>query len=233
METPQLPPARYQALLDSLVANFQPVNRLWPVSARLALWCGLQMSILVMVASLAPRPDLPMKLQSVPYVLELGAFVCASLLAAGLALRSAIPGEEATGRELVVLGLVTGVAIAVVFNEPLQADVPLHYFIQEGVRCVCCTYVLSVLPWMALYWTVRRGVPLAAGTSGGLIGAAALLFAFTVTRLGCPIDERLHILTWHVLPILGGTALSVLLGVILSPRTGEKPYCPERGRREG
>ncbi len=233
METPQLSLARYQALLDSLVANFQPVQRLWPVYARLALWFGLQVGILALVVGLAPRPNLPMKLQSVPYVLELGAFVYASLLAAGLALRSAIPGEEATGRELMLLCLVTGVAIAIVFDEPVQDEVPLHHFILAGVRCVCCTYVLAALPWSALYWTVRRGAPLAVGTSGGLIGAAALLFAFTVTRLGCPIDERLHILTWHVLPILGGTALSVLVGVTLSPRTGGKRYRPERGRREG
>jgi len=36
-----------------------------------------------------------------------------------------------------------------------------------------------------------------------------------------------------VLLILGGTALSVLVGVTLSPRTGGKRYRPEIGRREG
>jgi hypothetical protein len=51
------------------------------------------------------------------------------------------------------------------------------------MRCVCCTYLLAALPWVVLYWVVRRGVPLAVGTSGGLIGSVALSFAFIVTRL--------------------------------------------------
>jgi hypothetical protein len=32
-----------------------------------------------------------------------------------------------------------------------------------------------------------------------------LSFAFTATRLGCPIDTPLHLLTWHVLPVAIGT----------------------------
>ena len=72
---------------------------------------------------------------------------------------------------------------------------------------------------------------MAVKTSGGLIGAAALLFAFIVTRLGCPIDERLHILTWHVLPMVGGTVLSVLVGVALLPRRGGKRCRPGMGQR--
>jgi hypothetical protein len=129
METPQLPQARYKTLLAALRANFEPVQRLWPVYARLTLWLGLEVGIVALVADLAPRPDLPMTLQSVPYMLESDAFACASLLAAGLALRSAIPGDEATGSERVLMFLVSVVAIAVVFYEPIQAEVPLHHCI--------------------------------------------------------------------------------------------------------
>ena len=49
-------------------------------------------------------------------------------------------------------------------------------------------------------------------TEGALIGAAAFSFAFAASRLGCPIDNRLHILVWHVLPVFVATLLSIRAG---------------------
>jgi hypothetical protein len=222
METPQVHQVRYNALVDSLLANFQPVRRLWPVKARLALWLILAGGMGAAAALLAPRPDLLMKMQSWSYLLELGTFACASILAAGLALRSAIPGDEATRSEIFLIFMVAVVGISFVLHEPIHAEVPLNGFIRAGWLCMCCTYVLAAPSWLALLWAVRRGIPLAGATSGGLIGAAALLFTFSVTRLRCPVDDGLHILTWHVLPILVGTALSVLVGMALLPRRRAK-----------
>jgi len=222
METAQIPQVRYKALVDSLLANFQPVRRLWPVNARLALWLILEGGIGAAAVLLAPRPDLLMKMQSLPYVLEVGAFACASILAAGLALRSAIPGEEASRSELLLIFMVAVVGISFVLHEPIHAEVPLNRFIGAGWLCMCCTYLLAAPSWFVLLWAVRRGIPLAGATSGGLIGAAALLCTFSVTRLRCPIDDGLHILTWHVLPIIVGTALSVLVGIALLPRRRAK-----------
>src|SRR5262245_41400508 len=106
METPQVHQVRYNTLVDSLLANFQPVRRLWPVRARLALWLMLAGGIGAAAALLAPRPDLFTKMQSSSYLFELGAFAGASILAAGLALRSAIPGDEATGSEILLIFMV-------------------------------------------------------------------------------------------------------------------------------
>jgi len=163
-----------------------------------------------------------MKIQSLAYVLELGAFASASILAAGLALRSAIPGDEATRSEFLLIFMVAVVGISFVLYEPMHAEVSLNSFIRAGWLCMCCTYVLAAPSWLALLWAVRRGIPLASATSGGLIGAAALLFTFSVTRLRCPIDECLHILTWHVLPIIVGTIISVLVGFAFLPRRRAK-----------
>jgi len=222
METPQIHQVRYKALVDSLLTDFQPVQRLWPVNARLAVWLILEGSIAAAAVLLASRPDLLTKIQSLPYVLELGAFACAGILAAGLALRSAIPGDEATRSELLLIFMVSVVGISFVLHEPIHAEVPLNGFIRAGLLCMCCTYLLAAPSWFALLWAVRRGIPLAGATSGGLIGAAALLFTFSVTRLRCPIDEGLHILTWHVLPIIVGTVLSVLVGIAFLPRRRAK-----------
>ncbi len=42
---------------------------------------------------------------------------------------------------------------------------------------------------------------------GGARGASLLM------RVDCPLDERLHLLVWHALPVAGGTLLSALIGL--------------------
>jgi hypothetical protein len=59
---------------------------------------------------------------------------------------------------------------------------------------------------------VRRGAPLDAAVAGACAGAAALLFGAAAVRIACPIDEGLHLLTWHTLPIAIGAALSAVVG---------------------
>jgi hypothetical protein len=48
--------------------------------------------------------------------------------------------------------------------------------------------------------------------SGLLVGGGALLFSFAVMRIACPIDEPLHLLTWHLLPVLIVIVLSTVVG---------------------
>jgi hypothetical protein len=59
-----------------------------------------------------------------------------------------------------------------------------------------------------LFWAVRSEPPALTNLAGGLIGAGAFSFAFVATRQGCA-DDSLHILTWHVIPVAAGTALSI------------------------
>src|SRR5207249_2213762 len=73
-------------------------------------------------------------------------------------------------------------------------------FVAHGAQCVVSILAFSVLPWTALFLAVRRGAPLDASLAGAYVGAAALLFAAAAVRIACPIDEELHVLTWHTLP---------------------------------
>jgi hypothetical protein len=42
-------------------------------------------------------------------------------------------------------------------------------------------------------------------------------------RIACPIDEGLHLLTWHTLPIAMGAALSAIAGARWLGRWQEVP----------
>ena len=95
----------------------------------------------------------------------------------------------------------------------MRGDVAVSQFIATGLGCATSTVGLAALPWCALLIAVRRGAPLAPARAGALLGAAAFFMAALLMRARCPLDERLHLLVWHALPVAGGTVLSAVVGL--------------------
>lgn len=205
---------RHRLLVEALAATVTPVRPLWPVSVRLGLWLLLESIVLLWVATHTGN-DFMHKLGHLDYAVEVVFFAAAAALAAMMALRVAIPGRSAGPREvaLAVVLVLIGTALVVV-GEPARTGYPLGEFLHVGIGCALQTCVLAALPWIALWWAVKRGAPMRGATAGALTGAAALLFSFALMRIGCPIDEPLHLVTWHLLPALGLTVLSALAGAV-------------------
>jgi hypothetical protein len=203
---------RHRLLVEALAATVRPVRPLWPVRVRLGLWLLLESIVLLWVATHTDN-DFMRKLGHLDYALELAFFAAAATLAAMMALRVAIPGRSAGPREvaLAIVLVLIGTALVMV-GEPARTGYPLGEFLHVGIGCAVRTCVLAALPWLALWWAVKRGAPMRGAAAGALTGAAALLFAFALMRIGCPIDEPLHLVTWHLLPVLALTALSALAG---------------------
>jgi hypothetical protein len=208
--------ALHQALVERMVAELRPIRRLWPVSVRLLLWIALELGILLLLVRHGYRPDLAEQLRNPWHLLGFGGFAACGVIAAGFALRTAIPGREIRATEMAALLLLTGALCALLlFAEPINANVSLRTFIDTGLPCALGIAICGSLPWLALLWAVRRGAPLAAVASGVLTGAAALLFSCALMRVYCPIDERLHLLVWHFVPAVAGIVLSAFAGFVL------------------
>ena len=212
----------HHALVERLAGNLKPVRRLWPVSIRFGLWLILEIAVLVWVGIHAHN-DFIRKLRAPRYMLEVALFGAASIGAAIIALRSAIPGRRArAGEPAFVLALVLA-GTRLIMTQPLRTGYPLTEFIVTGLSCAYQTCLLAAAPCIALWWAVKRGAPMSGATAGLASGAAAALFSFAVMRIGCPIDERLHLLIWHLVPALMIVALSGLFGAYwlrLRPRFG-------------
>jgi hypothetical protein len=205
---------RHRMLVEALAANVMPVRPLWPVSVRLGLWLLLEAIVLMWVARHTGN-DFMRKLGHLDYALEVMFFAAAATLAAMMALRVAIPGRSAGARQVAVAVALVLIGTALVMvGEPARTGYPLGEFFRVGIGCAVQTCVLAGLPWLALWWAVKRGAPMRSAAAGASTGAAALLFSFALMRIGCPIDEPLHIVTWHLLPALGMTALSALAGAV-------------------
>lgn len=204
---------KHHELVEQLARELKPVRPLWPVSARLALWLGLEALFLVLVVEKSTNDFMP-RLAHPVYLLEVVFFAAAGIACAVLALRAAIPGRGVHKSEIAVaVGLVAG-GILLLMTQPVQTGLPLNEFIGLGIRCACNTGIIALLPWLALWWAVRRGAPMNGVAEGALVGSGALLFSFALMRVGCPIDDELHLLTWHLVPALLLIGLSTIAGAM-------------------
>src|SRR5207249_5640460 len=111
-----------------------------------------------------------------------------------------------------VLLLLGSAAVALVSLEPVVAIRSSWGFVARGTVCVICILGYAAIPWTVLFVAVRRGAPLDAPVMGVCAGAAAFLFAAAAVRIACPIDEALHLLTWHAMPVALGAELSGFAG---------------------
>ncbi len=198
-------------LLPRLVADLRPVRPL-RLRRRLLGWLLLQTTVLAVVASRVLRPDIATALHRAAFVVELAALLSAGGLAAWLAVRAAFPARSPGWRPVAVALALAGVGLFLFALRPPSPDMPAVGLTMAGARCLAMTLMLAALPWLALVALLVRGAPVAPARAGTLAGAASLLFAAAGTRVACALDDPLHLVAWHGLPVVLGAGLSGLLG---------------------
>ena len=176
----------YAELIDRLLGDFRPVKRLWPVGVRLTLWVLLGAAIVGVAAAVAGGADLWEQFQQPAGLLAIAPVLLATIAAAYLALRSAIPDRAANVAELSALALaMTGALLAAHFA-PAGATESLREIPDSGLSVMLRLAGLAMGPGLALFWAVRRGFPVQARTTAGLIGVASFSFSLLAAHLLSP-----------------------------------------------
>jgi len=215
--TAPLQTARTRALVQRLLDEAAPVRRLRTPVARLGLWLIVVATVAGAVMGLGligVRPDLRVRLRDPVYLLEMTALAVAAMSMAAGAFQEAVPGYEVRWplrRIALGLGLVPA---GLWLLQPVHGELAVTQFIATGIGCAWRTVALATLPSCALLIGIRRGAPLAPGRAGALAGGAAFLTAALLMRIDCPLDERLHLLVWHALPVAGGAGLAGVIGFV-------------------
>jgi hypothetical protein len=187
-------------LISQLVAEAHPVRRLWSPTQRLLAWVALAAVLSLGVVAVGARHDLALRLRDPAFLLEVATLAFAGVWMASQALRHAVPGM-APDRFRGIVGL-GGVAGMLLLREPIQTALSLDAFVQLGAPCASTAVGLAAGPWAALVIALRRGAPLSAARAGALAGGAAAVLAFMLLRLRCPVEDLLHVLVWHALPVV-------------------------------
>jgi hypothetical protein len=216
----------YEALIDSSIKDFEPVKRLWPAGARLACWILLEAAILGLAVWVSGYDNLRALLHDPSQLAAAGLFLSASIVTAFMALKSAIPGRELTWPQLTI-----AIALAAGAFGFEWAGVPVNELFEGAPIAMLQLFGLSALPWLSLFWAVRRGVPLQPEVSGGVVGLAAFCFALALHQI---INQPVRMVNQGILPALSCTVAVLLLSALAGrlwlnwiARWQEKPAATE------
>jgi hypothetical protein len=138
-----------------------------------------------------------------------GLFISANFASAFLALESAIPGREVRWPHLLIAAAIAAVAIII---EPLGM---VSGMLEGAPNLMMRFWALAALPWLSLFWLVRRGVPLQPELSGAAVGLAAFCFAAALCAImsrAVPVAEPGLVLAFGAV-IIGLSALAGRLGL--------------------
>jgi hypothetical protein len=204
---------RYTELIDQLAAELRPVKRLWPVRKKLGLWVLLETAILAVASAMMGRAGFFASIQGINAA-PVATLIVASIVAAGLALRGAVPGRDATCGELGLLALAILVGGAAVYFSGQADTITFAILSRAGWNSILGVVGWAALPCIALFIVVGRGVALHPARTGGLIGAAGFSFAIADDRFvsrwsGAPCPQ-----VWALILGLVVTTLAAWIGSV-------------------
>lgn len=202
-------------LIQQLVAEASPVRPLRPLSARVAGWFVLALASLALVMGLmGVRRELGDAADRIDFAFEAALLLLTAITAAVGALLLGIPGadERAHVRWLpMTLALACVVAAAAELTYAAMIGAPTGR-LTFAWHCVYKTTSVAAMPGAVLFVMVRRGAPLHAAWAGLLAVLAAAAMGVLGANIICPNDRPVHMLLWHVLPLLFFAALGAGLG---------------------
>jgi hypothetical protein len=172
----------YDSLIDRTIKDFKPVNRLWSAGTRLLFWTLLESAILALTVVCLGWDEARSLIHQSSVLLAIALLICGGFAAAFLALRGAIPGRGVTWAQLAVLIAVVSGAVSVGLTLSPVAE-QFHELLDEGITSTLDFLALAAVPWLTLFWAVRRGVPLQPAKTGALVGLAASCWALADHRL--------------------------------------------------
>jgi hypothetical protein len=111
---------------------------------------------------------------------------------------------------LALLGPASFCVLAAVTPIP-EGHAPGSSSLAAMLVCLSLTLVWAALPLVLAAATLRGAFPVASRWRGGLVGAAAGLFAGTTINLHCSNVAHVHLLMGHGIPVLAATLLGALV----------------------
>ncbi len=202
-------------LIQQLARDARRVQPLRPIGARVAGWLVLAgASLAVVMILMGVRRELGDVADRLDFTLEATLLLLTACSAAIGALLVSIPGAGEVRR---VRWIPVALGIACV---ALSAG-ELAYAAVTGAptgrltfawHCVYKTTSVALVPGIVLFAMVRRAAPLNTAWAGLLAVLATTAVGVLGANIICPTDRPLHMLLWHVAPLMIFSAAGAGLG---------------------
>jgi hypothetical protein len=166
--------------------------------------------ILAAVSVLGLREDFFDSLNSIFFIFESLVLLAVGILASASALTLSIPGRES--RKTFLLPLVTlAIWVGLTGYSFLKyGQSPLLF--KFGFACLSDIVLASLPPSALLFFLIRRAAPLKRDKVGFLILLSGAAYAALGVQLTCIDDSPVHVLLWHLLPVVVVAGLGIFVG---------------------
>jgi hypothetical protein len=205
---------RTEELIQQLAAEARPVRRLRPLAVRVTVWLLLAgASLAAVMLWMGARRELRDTADGLDFTIEAGLLLLTALSAVIGAMLVSVPGAASRRARWIPVGL--GVASV------LLAVGELVYAAMTGGptgqltfawHCVYKTTSVALVPGIVLFIMLRRAAPLHVAWAGLLAALATASVGVLGANIICPVDRPLHMLLWHVLPLMLFAGLGAALG---------------------
>jgi hypothetical protein len=196
---------RTDELIQQLAGDLEPVRPLRPIAVRVAGWLALAAGSLATVMLLmGVRRELGDASDRADFAVEALLLLVTALSAAAGALVISVPGAERS-RLVRVVPLLAAVACVMwaagelVFAAATGATTGRLTF---AWHCVYKTTSVAAVPGVALFLMLRRAAPMHAVWAGALAVLATTAVGVLGANIICPNDRPMHMLLWHVTPLI-------------------------------
>jgi hypothetical protein len=204
---------RTEDLIQTLSDTAKPVRRLAHPVWRAALWVAVSLayfSIVLMIVGV--REDLATKVDDPRYLIEVGAALLTSIMAAAAAFCAGCPGRPLWERFAPFPFLAVWLASLGEGCWRQWVQTGPDGQLQFDFLCVQVIFALSLLPALLIMAMIKRGAPIAPMSTTGLATLAATALSAAVLRLFHAQDASLMLLVWQFGSVLLLAGLGFLLG---------------------
>lgn len=171
---------------------------------------SVSLYIVIFLLIVGGRGDLTSKLNDMPFLFEVitsSLVLFTAILAASWQAFPDLSEQKLVGW-LPALALF-GFTMSFALNFALHPGNLLE--MSYGMQCAMHLCLIALLPTILLYAVLARGVFLHAGRASLHVGLAAGMTAYLAARLAESVDDMLHMLVWHILPLM---ALVLVLSLL-------------------
>ncbi len=201
-------------LVNQLTNNLEPVKTLETPVKRLIRWlCVSALCIAVGIFVMGLRHDFSEASSSIRFWLETILILASAISAALAAFILSVPGNNKKQLKFIPFCCIAlWAATAVVLSLRQFGEAAHGFSAGSGMPCMSSIYILAVVPGAVLFAMICHAAPLNKPWVGILCVIAATALGALGLQFVCGASGPMHILVWHLLPVLVIGLLGIWLG---------------------
>lgn len=204
-----------EALIDDLARDLTAVRPVRPQGMLSMAAVAFSFSVLGAAFFLFPlRDDFFVRLLNPFYLFSLIGVVFVLFFSAFLLDQISVPGRSSNSKAIIGITVVAAIVIieqvTIMFFQPtesLTTGIGLN-----GVNCALTAMLVSLAPFVALFFMIRKRALTDLKKGPVLLGVASICVGIMAIQLHCAVDNASHVVLWHLaVPAIFALAFAVLI----------------------